>query len=731
MRQRQGVLLLSGLIILLMSGCGSTSVGTESGKIAAPSNAPVTSTPTTPPQASGTSDNVTGTDDSVVSTVSSGGSVSVTVGASQTFNVVFTSSDGKAVSGFAVSGSLGSLPSGWSSPGTFACAAVGPGSGCVLTLTYAPTMVDSGTLTFNCVFVDNAKTARTPGPCMTLNYVSTAANNVVAAASLAGEVDAVVGGGAQALDVNFTTDDGNPATALNVTTNLSSLPAGWSSSASSLSCAIVRVGNGCQLPLSFAPSAAAGATLTLNYTYLDNSGATRSGAVTIPYASVTVGTVVGTVSPSGQINAIEPTGSGSVAVTFNSIDGKSATNLVLLTDLATLPSDWTGPSTAFSCATVSTGNGCQLHLTYKPTALTSGTFTLRYAYEGVGGVANTGLVDVSYAATTDDNVIYTPSVVGETDVIIGGASQSVVFTFDTDDARVATNLQLMGLASLPAGWSSSSGGSFACAIILPGSGCQLTLTYTPTAVASGTLSLGYTYLNNAGETKSGTVTAQYRATANDNLVAVVNPTPVAATLATSNPVTVTFTMDDGNPGTALAADLSALPADWSTASSAFACSTVSVGNACTLTLTYAPTVIANSSLSFVVNYTNNAGINKALTVSIPYQATANDNLVAVVNPTPVAATVSTSNPVTVTFTTDDGNVGTALAADLSALPADWSTATSSFACSTFSVGSSCTLMLTYAPTVIANSSLSFVVNYTNNAGINKAMTVSIPYSATP
>jgi len=328
---------------------------------------------------------------------------------------------------------------------------------------------------------------------------------------------------------------------------------------------------------------------------------------------------VGTISPSGQINAIETTGSSSVAVTFNSIDAQSATNLQLLTDLTTLPADWTGPSTAFTCATVSTGNGCQLQLKYKPTALTSGTFTLRYAYEDASSMANTGLVDVSYGATTDDNVIYTPSVVGETDLILG-ASQSVVFTFDTDDARAATTLQVTGLGSLPSGWSSS-GSSFGCAIVESGSGCQLTLTYAPTVVASGTVSLGYSYLNNAGQTKSGTVTAQYRATANDNLVAVVNPTPVAATLTSSNPVTVTFTTDDGNLATALAADLSMLPADWSTASSAFACSTVSVGSACTLMLTYAPTASANSNLSFVVNYTNNAGMSKAITVSIPYSAT--------------------------------------------------------------------------------------------------------------
>jgi hypothetical protein len=595
-------------------------VGTESGTIAAPANAPITTTPTTPPKASPTHDNVTGTNDTVTSTASVGSVLSVAVGASNTISITFTSSDGKLISGFALSGSLNSLPAGWSGPSGFTCAAVAPGNSCVLTLTYAPIAVDSGTLTLNCVFVDNSMTPRTPGACLTLNYVATIANNVVATPSIAGEVDAVEGAGAEVLNVNFTTDDGNPATALTLTTDLTSLPAGWSSPAMSLNCPIVRVGNGCQVPLRFAPASAAGATLTLNYSYVDGSGAARTGAVNIPYAGVTNGTVVGTASPAGQINAIETTGSTAVAVTFNTTDGKSAANLALMTDLSTLPPGWSSTSSALGCATVGTGNGCQLQLRYAPTALTSGTLSLRYGYIDESGMANTGLVNIGYAATTDDNVLYTPSTVGELNAIVG-SSQTVVLTFTTDDSRAATSLGITGsLTALPPGWSSSVP-AFDCTVVESGTACQLSLSYAPTMDDSGTLSLGYSYLNNAGEAKTGTVSIPYRATANDNLVATANPTPVAATVGSNNTVTVTFTTDDGNLATALSVDLSTLPAGWSSASSAFICASFGAGGGCTLSMTYMPAAAVNSTLSFGVSYINNAGTPKTMTVSIPYTAT--------------------------------------------------------------------------------------------------------------
>jgi hypothetical protein len=261
------LLLLGAASLPLVSACGSSSVGTESGTIAPPTPSGVTTTPPVlPPKAGPGGGGPTGSEDSATATSSVAGTMAVTVGASQTVSVVFTSSDALAITGFAVSGSLGSLPAGWSGPGTFSCAAVGPGSGCVMALTYAPTAIDSGTLTLNCVYIANSGLARTPGPCFTLTYAAVAPNNVAAYAAPTGEIDAIAGSAKQTVTVNFTTDDGNAATGFTLTSNLASLPSGWSSSASSLTCPVVSTGSGCQLSLVFAPTTAAAGTLTLNRT---------------------------------------------------------------------------------------------------------------------------------------------------------------------------------------------------------------------------------------------------------------------------------------------------------------------------------------------------------------------------------------------------------------------------------------------------------------------------------
>jgi hypothetical protein len=267
---------------------------------------------------------------------------------------------------------------------------------------------------------------------------------------------------------------------------------------------------------------------------------------------------------------------------------------------------------------VSTGNGCQLHLKYAPAALTSGNFTLRYAYSDENGDANVGLVNLLYAATTDDNVIATPSTTGEIDSMTG-SSQPVTITFTTDDGRAATGLNITSdLTALPSGWSSG-GPAFSCAIIESGTGCQLVLTDAPTLVGSGTVSLGYSYVNNAGATKTGTLSIPYRVTANDHVVPTANPLTVAAVTGSINAVTVTFNTDDGNLATGLSADLSGLPPEWTSASSpTFSCANISTGNGCVLSLSYAPTAAANSTLSFTFSYINNAGTTLSSSVSIPY-----------------------------------------------------------------------------------------------------------------
>ena len=85
--------------------------------------------------------------------------------------------------------------------------------------------------------------------------------------------------------ITFTTDDGFLAG--NLSMNLTNaLPAGWSAPSNSFACAAISTGTGCQLALTFAPTSANPAqTFQLNYSYLDNAGAAKTGSVNIAYAS--------------------------------------------------------------------------------------------------------------------------------------------------------------------------------------------------------------------------------------------------------------------------------------------------------------------------------------------------------------------------------------------------------------------------------------------------------------
>jgi hypothetical protein len=611
-------LLLLGILALpAVSGCGSMSHGSESGTIAQTTGGSMPTAPVTPPKAGPVAGGVSGTHNKVSATALVD-APAVAVGASETITVTFTSDDGLPISGFSVYGSSGTLPAGWSAPTNLTCAVVAPGSGCVLSLTYAPAAIETGTLTLDCVYVDNSGLPRTPGPCMTLVYAATASNHVVASVSPSGEIDANVGG-KQTVSVNFTTDDGNAVTALTLNTNLGALPSGWSSKATGLNCAVVSTGNGCQLPLAFAPAAAAAGTLTLNYSYIDASGAAMSGALNVPYAATPRQTVVASVSPNGQIDAATMGGQQSVALTFTTNDGNAASGLRLISDLTKLPAGWSSTSTAFGCDSVSTGNGCRLQLKFAPAVLGGGTLTLRYSYNDAGGMPNFGLLTIPYAATTNDNVVGTASPTGQIVAMLGSPAQDVSVAFTTDDSRLATALQVTSnLAALPPGWTNTAG-SFACSVLGSGSTCRLMLNYAPTGVDNGTLTLNYAYVNNADEAKTGSVTIDYRTTTNDNVIAAVNPPSLSAVTGSgSNPVMVTFTTDDGNVASSLSADLTVLPADWSSASSTFTCATVTTS--CQVSVNYSPTVAAAGTLSFGYSYVNSMGAAKTGTVSIPYTA---------------------------------------------------------------------------------------------------------------
>lgn len=746
MRLGHRSVLLGAVTLFLVSGCdfsspwGSSSSGSEYGvanSTGSTGGSGGTGGGTTNPTGGvGGESGTKGSDDMVVVTPSTSGAI-VTIGASQTISVTFTSSDGLAITGFGISGSLGTLPAGWSGPAAFTCARVSTGSACVLNLTYAPTAADTGTVVLNYVYVDNAGLSKAPGGSVTIPYQAIAENNVVATAYPTGQINAAVGHGTQTVSINFTTDTNNAtvddaATDLTITSNLAALPAGWASAETSFSCAIVSSGSGCQLVLTYAPMMAGSGTLNLSYSYVDDTGAGRVGTLNIPYSSISANTVIATASPSGQINAAIKTGSQAVAVTFTTDDGKPASKLLVTSDLSALPAGWHSSSGSFACGSVSTGNGCQLALTYAPTALATGTLALTYAYEDDTGAAQTGTLNLLYEATTNDNVTATPSPSGQINAVVGLGSQNVAVVFTTDDGRLATALQLTSsLAALPAGWSSPDS-SFACTSVSSGSTCQLNLTYTPNARAAGTLTLHYSYKNNANVARTGTLNIPYRATTNDSIVGT--PSQSAVTVITGNTaaVNIIFATDDSNPASALSvtSGLTPLPAGWSSTATSLSCATVSAGTVCQLALSYAPIAVDSGTLTLGFSYVNDAGFAKTGTVSITYRANADDTVGAVWAPNPISIPATTFQSVTVTFTTSDGNPGSALSVTSGlTLPADWS-GPASFSCSTVSAGTPCQLVLSYAPPTTESGSLTFTYSYTNNAGIAKQGTVVIAYGAT-
>jgi hypothetical protein len=337
---------------------------------------------------------------------------------------------------------------------------------------------------------------------------STLDDNYVQATPSATDTVSAMVGATRTMTVTFATSDGQAAHNLSVS-GLTSLPGGWQASDDSFSCSVVSAGNGCMLGLTFAPMTDVKGTLSLSYTYVNTAGVSGNGTVSVAYAASEHDNVVGSSAPGGRVTAAQSSGSQKVTVTFDTDDGNVATGFELTSPLTSLPSGWSTSASGLTCASVSTGNACDLTLMYAPTAHTSGTLMLAYRYTDNGGALKTGSVSIPYAATVHDNIVGTVSPTGTVQAATG-SSQAVTVTFTTDDGNAASALTIdSGLTTLPAGWSAAA--SFSCTQVSTGTSCRLPLAYAPTAAGSGTVMLGYGYADNSGAQKTGTVSIAYDA----------------------------------------------------------------------------------------------------------------------------------------------------------------------------------------------------------------------------
>jgi hypothetical protein len=489
------------------------------------------------------------------------------------------------------------------------------------TLTFKPTAASTGAVTFSYSYLNNAGTSKTGTA--TVSYASTSNDNVVATPSPKGTI-AVVTGGHTTVGITFTTDDGATATGLSITSGLSALPAGWSGPAT-FTCASVSTGSGCVLNVTYAPKAVASGTLMLSYAYKNNSGTAKTGSIGIAYSATPQNHVIATTTPSGQITAVIGGAGQTVKVDFTTDDTNPATNLAVTpANLTSLPAGWTGPAT-FTCKTVSTGNGCELSLTYAPTLAGSGTVTLNFGYINNSGVAATGTVNIAYAATADNTLNYIQSPSGTVNAVVGAGSHAVTVTFNSSDSNPVSHVAITsGLSSLPAGWSGPA--TFTCVSAgHTGNGCQLSLAYNPPAAANSSLQLNYSFQAHSGTTKTGSLSILFVATTHNILGAAQDPSGTigAVVNSASVPVTLTFTTNDSNPATAvtITSDMSTLPLGWSslvTGTGTVICASASTGTGCQLALTYAPTVNGSGSLALGYSYLDDSGTPQSGTASIAY-----------------------------------------------------------------------------------------------------------------
>jgi hypothetical protein len=690
--------------------------------------------------------NSTPTNDTAV-TPSVAARVNTVINGSTPVPVAFTSSDGKPLSNLSVN--IASLPAGWSATAaTFTCATVTTGNGCLLNLTFAPTTASTGTLTLGYTYTNNAGVAKTGT--VTIPYTSTTNDNVVATPSPAGPVTVIAPSGSQTFSVTFTTDDGNAASNLTLTTPLSSLPAGWSSTVAGLTCASVSTGNGCVLPLTFAPTTSEGGTLTIGFSYASNAGVAKTGSFSIDYTGTIHNHVIGSVSPTPPVTVVVG-GSQAVTVNFTIDGGNPATALQITSGLTSLPAGWTQTTNTTPCASVTSTTGCQVQLTYHPTATvtTSGTLALTYSYVDEAGSPQTGSVNVPYASTTNNNATAVAAPASPIATVLNG-SQAITVTFTTDDSNPATNLHFTaGLTSLPAGWSTTAP-SFTCTTFSSGNGCQLGLTFHPTTITSGAVTLQYAYTDNAAVAKTGSVVLNYSTTTHDNVTGTISPTGQIAVVSgsTNAAITVTFNTDDTNAASLLSINsgLTSLPAGWTVTvgGTTFTCASVpSTGTTCQLGLTYHPTTATPpTSFGLGYTYTDNAGTSgKTGTVTVNYAGTTNNNVNGTASPTatvgtPIVAGTQTSTPVTVTFLTDDANSATSFAVtatganSLATLPTGWTGPATQTCTTVAATGTGCTLSLTYAPTT-ATAATSFTLgySYTSDTSIAKTGSIQVFYSS--
>lgn len=334
--------------------------------------------------------------------------------------------------------------------------------------------------------------------------VPAAANAVFVANPADGEILARVGQ-PRVFILEFRASEGIAA---GLRLSLPSIP-GWGTVGDTLNCRTVDSAGTCRLQAVYTPTAPlASSNMQFSYAYTDNTGAARDGAYSLAYRVLPANTVVASQQPGGVLRGVVGR-LAPVMLEFDTSDGEPATSLEVSASLAALPAGWKSEQAEFACAGLGQGQPCRLALSYSP-ALPTGksALDLAYRYLDSSGAPRTGTARVDYSATLAGTV--SASLNASTPLVVKpGGKKEITVRFAASDGVRAGALYLSTDPANTPGWSVKPGWQ-GCATVEGNDSCSLTLVFAPTVVLGpGALSLTYTYLNNIGEARSGSMEIAY------------------------------------------------------------------------------------------------------------------------------------------------------------------------------------------------------------------------------
>lgn len=331
-----------------------------------------------------------------------------------------------------------------------------------------------------------------------------AANSVFVATPAEGEILAYVGQ-PRVITLEFRASEDS---ASGLTLSLPSLP-GWRAANEALHCAAVTTAGACRLQIIYTPTApVASSSLRFFYAYTDSTGASREGAYTLAYRVLPANTVVISQRPAGVLRGIAGR-SSPLTLEFETSDGEPAASLEVSTHLASLPAGWKSDKDEFTCAGLGRGQLCRLTLVYSPIAAQGeSSFDLAYSYVDSSGALRSGTANLAYSAIRPGSVIATLDASGPL-LVRPGERKEITVRFEAGDGARASALRLGADPANTPGWSIRPGWQ-GCATVEGSDSCSLTLVFAPSLVLGpGTLSLPYTYVDNIGEARSGSVDIDY------------------------------------------------------------------------------------------------------------------------------------------------------------------------------------------------------------------------------